>query len=104
MLPQAPGQVFTAQLERSVPAAARALPSAVLGSKGGGDTVVDPRDDKGLATLASVFEFELRLPRDLPYAQWLGSRVYVRFEHAAEPLGHRLWRGLRRAFLSQFKW
>ena len=101
-MPQSLGDTWPAQLSRSVPAAARQLPSAVLGSRGGGPTVTDPRDDKGLATLESVFEFELLLPRQVPH-EWLGSRVHVRFEHVAEPLGQRWWRGLRRAFLSHFQ-
>ena len=101
-LPQSLDETWTAQLVRSVPAAARQLPSAVLGSKGGGPTAVDPRDEKGLATLESVFEFELELPRQVPH-EWLGSRVFVRFEHVAEPIGQRMLRGVRRAFLSYFQ-
>jgi putative peptide zinc metalloprotease protein len=101
-MPQALDQTWSAQLTRSVPAAARQLPSAVLGGKGGGPTATDPRDEKGLATLESVFEFELLLPQQVPH-DWLGSRVFVRFEHVAEPLGQRMWRGLRRAFLSHFQ-
>ena len=101
-MPQSLSQTWPAQLTRSVPAAARQLPSAVLGSKGGGPTAVDPRDDKGLATLESVFEFELELPVEVPH-EWLGSRVHVRFEHAAEPVGQRMGRALRRAFLSHFQ-
>lgn len=101
-MPQALWQTWPAQITRSVPAAAHQLPSAVLGSKGGGLTPVDPRDDKGLQALESVFEFELQLPHALPH-EWLGSRVYVRFEHPAEPIGHRMMRGVRRAFLSHFE-
>jgi putative peptide zinc metalloprotease protein len=101
-MPQALADTWAAKLARSVPAAARQLPSAVLGSKGGGPTATDPRDDKGLATLESVFEFELLLPREVPH-EWLGSRVFVRFEHVAEPVGQRWLRGLRRAFLSHFQ-
>ena len=101
-LPQSLDETWTAQLVRSVPAAARQLPSAVLGSKGGGSIAVDPRDEKGLATLESVFEFELELPRQVPH-EWLGSRVFVRFEHVAEPIGQRMLRSVRRAFLSYFQ-
>jgi len=93
---------WPAQIRRAVPAAARELPSAALGAKGGGDTLVDPRDEKGLMTLESVFEFELELPHEVPH-DFLGGRVYVRFEHQAEPVGWRLWRATRRAFLSQFQ-
>jgi putative peptide zinc metalloprotease protein len=101
-LPQAVGETWSARLLRSVPAAARQLPSAALGGKGGGLVAVDPRDDKGIATLESVFEFELELPMAVPH-EWLGSRVYVRFEHTAEPIGQRMVRAVRRAFLSQFQ-
>jgi putative peptide zinc metalloprotease protein len=98
-LPQALDRVWLADLRRSVPAAARQLPSAVLGSQGGGLVATDPRDEKGLATIESVFEFEIELPQAMPH-EYLGSRVHVRFEHDSEPVGQRLLRGLRRAFLS----
>ncbi|MDN3921527.1 hypothetical protein [Roseateles violae] len=98
-LPQATGTVWTASLLRGVPAASRQLPSAVLGSRGGGQFMTDPQDEQGLRTLESVFEFELLLPSEVPH-DFLGSRVHVRFEHPAEPIGLRAWRALRRAFLS----
>lgn len=101
-MPQSISDTWSAQLTRSVPAAARQLPSAVLGTKGGGPTAVDPRDEKGMATLESVFEFELELPAEVPH-EWLGSRVHVRFEHVPEPVGQRMLRALRRAFLSHFQ-
>ncbi|MEP7300697.1 MAG: site-2 protease family protein [Caldimonas sp.] len=101
-MPQSLSETFVARLTRAVPAAARQLPSAVLGTKGGGPITIDPRDEKGLATLESVFEFELELPREVPH-EWLGSRVHVRFEHAAEPVGQRMGRAVRRAFLSHFQ-
>lgn len=90
-----------ATLARSTPGAAHQLPSPALGSKGGGPEQTDPRDDKGLTTLESVFEFELRLPADAPN-DFLGSRVHVRFEHAPEPVAWRWGRALRRVFLSHF--
>jgi putative peptide zinc metalloprotease protein len=101
-MPQSIAKTWNAHLARSVPAAAHQLPSAVLGTRGGGPTAVDPRDEKGLATLESVFEFELDLPLEVPH-EWLGSRLYVRFEHPAEPVGLRMARAVRRAFLSHFR-
>lgn len=92
---------FDATLARSMPGAVHQLPSAVLGSKGGGPEQTDPRDDKGLTTLESVFEFELLLPADVPH-EFLGSRVHVRFEHDPEPIAWRLGRSVRRLFLSHF--
>ena len=100
-LPQALERIWPATMVRGVPAASRQLPSAVLGSHGGGQAVTDPQDEQGLRTLESVFEFELRLPADVPH-EFLGSHVQVRFEHPAEPIGLRAWRALRRAFLSSF--
>ncbi|MBI3346127.1 MAG: M50 family metallopeptidase [Burkholderiales bacterium] len=98
-LPQRMNEVWPARLLRGVPAASRQLPSAVLGGHGGGQLVTDPQDEQGLRTLESVFEFELQLSYEVPH-EFLGSRVHVRFEHPAEPIGLRAWRALRRAFLS----
>lgn len=98
-LPQRMAAIWPATLMRSVPSASRQLPSAVLGSQGGGQFTTDPQDEQGLRTLESVFEFELQLPGEVPH-EFLGSRVHVRFEHPAEPIGLRAWRAVRRAFLS----
>ncbi len=100
-LPQNVAATWSARLLREVPAAGRELPSAALGQSGGGDIVLDPKDEEGTTTLQSVFEFELSLAEAAP-ARFLGSRVHVRFEHPATPLGVRAWRGVRRLFLSQF--
>ena len=100
-LPQNIAATWPARLLREVPAAGHELPSAALGQRGGGDVVLDPSDEEGTKTLQSVFEFELSLQQAAP-AEYLGSRVHVRFEHPATPLGVRAWRGIRRLFLSQF--
>ncbi|MEW5768744.1 MAG: PqqD family peptide modification chaperone [Pseudomonadota bacterium] len=99
--PQHIAATWPARLLREVPAAGHELPSAALGQKGGGEIVLDPGDEAGTKILQSVFEFELALPGAAP-AHFLGSRVYVRFEHPPTPLGVRAWRALRRLFLSQF--
>lgn len=100
-LPQDIPRTWSARLIREVPAAAKELPSPALGQGGGGHIPLDPRDEQGRKTLQSLFEFELELPDDAP-VRFLGSRVYVRFEHPSEPVGLRLWRGVRRLFLSHF--
>jgi len=100
-LPQDMAAIHTARLVREVPKAGRELPSAALGQGGGGQIPIDPSDSGGTKTLESLFEFELELPSEVP-AHYLGSRVFVRFAHPAEPIGIRLWQGLRRLFLSQF--
>jgi putative peptide zinc metalloprotease protein len=103
MLPQDLAATWTARLVREVPRAGRELPSAALGTQGGGLITLDPHDDKGLTALQSVFEFELALPDAMP-ARYIGSRVHVRFEHPPEPLGPRGLRAVRRLFLSRFGW
>jgi len=100
-LPQATGETWTVRLTRIVPAASHQLPSAVLGTQGGGVVAIDPRDPKGQASLESVFEVELEMPAEVPHG-FLGTRVHVRFEHPPEPIGLRGVRAVRRAFLSTF--
>jgi putative peptide zinc metalloprotease protein len=85
---------------REVPAGNDKLPSAALGSLGGGDTATDPKDDKGMTTLNRVFQFDLRLAAPVMHAGF-GSRAYVRFDHDWEPLGEQLWRRARQLLLSR---
>ncbi len=57
-------------------------------------------DADGLRTLEPVFQFDLALPENAPIHA-VGARVYVRFDHGAEPLAGRVYRALRRLFLRQ---
>jgi putative peptide zinc metalloprotease protein len=100
-LPFAPERAWEARVVRAVPAASNDLPSAALGRQGGGGVAVDPRDESGRKALTTHFEYELALPDDFPY-RLIGSRVSLRFEHPMEPLGLRMWRGVRRLFLGYF--
>ena len=102
-LPQAFSTELTGRLVRAVPKGGRSLPSATLGRSGGGDISVDPRERGGAQALETVFEFEVELPGQ-EALRHLGSRAFVAFEHAPEPLGWRLWRLLRRQLLSVFQW
>ena len=61
---------------------------------------VDPRDPKGTKTIERVFQLEIEL--EAPAAAMYGGRVFVRFDHVAEPLGQQWYRGLRRLFLTRF--
>jgi putative peptide zinc metalloprotease protein len=92
---------FEAELKRAVPGGTKRLPTAALGTAGGGEFAVDPRDPDGLETLERVFEFELVLPGNAP-AEFLGNRVYVRFDHGWEPAGLQLYRAVRQLLLRQF--
>jgi putative peptide zinc metalloprotease protein len=95
------GSPLPATILREVPAASDRLPSAALGNRGGGKIQVDPQDDEGTRTLDTVFQFDLNLPAETRLAN-AGGRVYVRFDHGAEPLAGQWYRSLRQLFLRQF--
>ena len=95
------GESYEATLHRAVPGGTQQLPTAALGSQGGGSFAVDPRDSSGTQTLERVFEYELVLP-DEARTEFLGNRVYVRFDHGYEPVGLQLYRSLRQLLLRQF--
>jgi putative peptide zinc metalloprotease protein len=90
-----------AQIRREVPGGSSDLPTAALGSTGGGTFAVDPRDGRGVKTLSRVFQLELALP-SVARSSYLGSRVYVRFDHGYEPVGFQIYRSFRRLVLRQF--
>jgi putative peptide zinc metalloprotease protein len=94
------GDVLAADVVREVPAATDRLPTPALGTAGGGPFAVDPADPDGQRTLERVFQFDLSLPpgTEIPAA---GERVYVRFDHPAEPMAERVYRSIRRLFLRQ---
>jgi putative peptide zinc metalloprotease protein len=92
--------VVTGKIIRQVPGGADQLPSKALAPEGGGTVPVDPRDPKGMKTIERVFQLEIQL--DAPTTELFGARVFVRFDHVAEPLGQQWYRGLRRLFLTRF--
>ena len=94
------GTVLPARITRQVPAASDRLPTRALGTAGGGRFAVDPTDPEGLRTIDPIFQFDLSLPEDAA-VRVAGQRVYVRFDHGAEPLAQRGYRALRRLFLRQ---
>jgi putative peptide zinc metalloprotease protein len=90
-----------AQVRREVPGGSRQLPTAALGSAGGGPFAVDPRDNQGVTALGRVFQLELALPAGLR-SSYLGARVFVRFNHGFEPVGFQIYRALRQLLLRHF--
>jgi len=99
-LAENPGHTFSAAVLREVPSGVDELPSLALTPAGGGEIPVDPQDTSGVKSLDRVFVFDVELPRDaLP--DTFGSRVYVRFEHAYEPLATQWYRRVRQLFLSR---
>ncbi len=86
---------------RLVPSATTRLPSAALGSDGGGRIPLDPSDPRRRTALAGVFVIDLALTPALGDA-YPGQRVLVRFDHGAEPLAVQWFRSLRQLFLARF--
>ena len=95
------GNVLEAKVLREVPAASGELPSLALSERGGGTIPLDPRQSDKPVALNPVFHFELALPPGDSELH-IGSRVHVRFDHGAEPLGFQAWRAMRRLFLRRF--
>jgi putative peptide zinc metalloprotease protein len=62
---------------------------------------VDPRDQKGVTALNQIFQLELTLPVEVR-TDYLGARVFVRFDHGYEPVGIQIYRAFRRLLLRQF--
>jgi putative peptide zinc metalloprotease protein len=95
-----PGTTVVARGVNEVPQATTTLPSALLGSRSGGDIAVDARDTAGLRTMVNIFQFDVLLSADAIGSR-LGQRAYVRFVHLREPLGISWYRQLRQVFLSE---
>ena len=96
-----PATVHTTAIDRETPAAVDTLPSAVLGTGGGGRIVVDPTDPEGRRTLSRLFQVEISLPLPSEGVR-IGERAHVLFDHGYEPLGHQWFRALRQLFLRRF--
>ncbi|WP_286238539.1 peptidase M50 [Neptuniibacter halophilus] len=91
-----------ASIDREVPGGIFKLPSAALGSSGGGNFPVDLSDPEGLKTLERFFQFDLLLP-DIETIGNIGGRVNVRFDHGYEPLAIQWYRQLKQLLLSRFE-
>jgi putative peptide zinc metalloprotease protein len=86
---------------RLVPAASDELPSPALGTEGGGQVPMDPKDPKGQKAMRKVFQVDLQLPVELGLVN-VGGRVYVRFDHGWDTLMAQWYRQGRQLFLSRF--
>lgn len=91
-------EVHPASISRQVPGGTTQLPSAALGTEGGGRLAIDPRDGSNTSTLETVFLYELELPAETVAAP-IGTRVYVRIDHGSEALATQWYRRLRQVFL-----
>ena len=94
-------ETYPVRVLREVPGGRDQLPSKALSLEGGGRHGTDPRDPNGLRSLQRLFQFDLELPEEVGPAQ-VGTRVFVRFHHHAEPLAEQWGRRLRQLFLARF--
>ena len=85
---------------REIPAGKNELPTAALGTGGGGTTLIDPRDEHGMTALNRVFQIDLELSSVVRDGDFRG-RAYVRFDHEWETLGSQLWLRVRQLLLSR---
>ena len=85
MLAERPGSALPARITRETPAGRVELPSAALGTAGGGTIRVSSRDETGTTAAEAFFELEVRL-QDASAISRVGGRAYVRVNHSAEPL------------------
>lgn len=95
-------KVVDAWVIREAPMAQQVLPSAALGTQGGGDIISQSTDEENSRAFESLFQFDLGLAAS-PEEVFVGSRVYVLFEHEPEPLAFRFARSVRQLFLRQFQ-
>jgi putative peptide zinc metalloprotease protein len=92
---------MAATVKRLVPAASEELPSAALGSEGGGQVPLDPHDPKGQKAMKRLFQIDLALPAQDGLVN-VGGRVYVRFDHGWDSLLAQWYRQGRQLFLARF--
>jgi putative peptide zinc metalloprotease protein len=72
-----------------------------LSLQGGGKIGLDPNRPGDNRAIERLFVLDLALPPGAFFAH-LGSRVFVRFEHPAEPLAAQWYRSARREFMKKF--
>ncbi len=97
-----PNETYSSAILRTTPAAKKTLPSAALGTQGGGVVAIDPSKEQGTTALEYWFEFDISLPHLTP-APYSGSRVRVSFIHDHEPLARQWYRSIRQLLLKQFE-
>ncbi len=95
------GETLPASVRRVVPSASEQLPSAALGTFGGGTVAVDPSDREGRKSMQRYFQVDVALPpTDWPLH--VGARAYLRFDHGWSPIGVQWYRRARQLFLARF--
>jgi putative peptide zinc metalloprotease protein len=97
-------RAYPALWDGRMPQATTRLPSAALGTAGGGAVPTDPSPadanephTAGLRSTEPVVVVDLQVPG--LHSPLLGGRLYVRFDHGAHPLGVRVWQRTQQLLL-----
>ena len=86
---------------RHFPASTMRLPSATLGTAGGGRLAVDGSDEEGTLLSHEVFLVDVAVP-DSVTPERIGERVHVLFSHGRQSIAEQWERSLRLLFLRHF--
>lgn len=92
-------ETYSATIKREVPTGSMQLPSAVLGTTGGGQIAIDQNDKSGNTALEQIFQLDLALPSDAK-VNHANKRVFVQFDFGGEPLAYQWYQSFRQLFLS----
>ncbi|MCG8611030.1 MAG: HlyD family efflux transporter periplasmic adaptor subunit [Pseudomonadales bacterium] len=95
------GSVFEGVIDRAVPGGSNRLPSAVLGTLGGGDIGIDPRQGDQISAFEKWFEFDITLTESVVPRHY-EQRVYLRFYHSSQPVLWQWLHDLRLLLLEEF--
>ena len=95
-------RTLPAQILSEVPRVSDQLPSATLGSQAGGSIAVDARDETGIRAMDQIYQLDITLPSE-SLQGYIGSKVHVRFNHDAEPIGQQWLRSLRQLVLQRLQ-
>ncbi len=96
-----PTHSLQAHISQQVPAATHELPSAVLGTQGGGRIAIDAMDTLGTRAAEKIFLLDLNV-QEVTQQGCYGERVHIKFVHSAQPLAQQLSRVVQQAFIHSF--
>jgi putative peptide zinc metalloprotease protein len=94
-------EVVPGAVRREVPGVSERLPTSALGTEGGGQVPVDPRDQQGVTAMGRVLQIDVELPATSHLLN-VGGRAYLRFDHGRASLARQWYQHVRQVFLSRF--
>ena len=91
-----------ATIKQIIPEISHQLPSAALGTVGGGNVAVDPLDKTGLKAIEKLQQIEIELDANNDETSYIGKRIYVRFDHGTAPLAQQWYKSMQQLLLRRF--